>query len=66
MDQEKDAATAVEDLAIKKEQAEEVRGGAQVDYFLKLHGVDGDVTHATPSAPTVSDIAVSKDVGATG
>ena len=34
----------VEDLTINEVQAGEVKGGAQVDFFLKLRGIDGEAT----------------------
>ena len=36
--------SVTEDLTVDQDQAEEVKGGAQFDYFLRLHSVDGDVT----------------------
>jgi hypothetical protein len=35
----------VEDLTIDEAQAGEVKGGAHVDYFLKLKGIDGEATN---------------------
>lgn len=43
MDQQRDQQSSVEDLTVTSEQAVDVKGGAVVDYFLKLEGVDGDV-----------------------
>lgn len=58
---EKNAPTVVEDLAITNDQANEVKGGAEIPFYLKLHGVDGDVTSIRPS---VSDVVVSKPTDA--
>lgn len=61
MDQQQQTTeTAVEDLTVTENEAEEVKGGAQVDYFLKLHGVDGEATGLRPSAPSVSEVVVTK------
>lgn len=59
---EHDAPTIVNDLPVTTDEAKEVKGGAQVDYFLRLQGVDGDVTSATrqPGPPNVSEIVVTK------
>jgi hypothetical protein len=35
----------IEDLTVNEDQATEVKGGAQVDYFLRLKGVDGESTN---------------------
>ena len=35
---------SVEDLTVSEAGAAEVKGGAQVDYFLKLKGIDGEAT----------------------
>lgn len=43
MDQQSDQQSSVEDLTVTTEQAADVKGGAVVDYFLKVDGVDGDV-----------------------
>lgn len=40
----KNERSPVEDLTITEAQAEEVKGGAQVDFFLKLRGIDGEAT----------------------
>ena len=56
---EKTTQTAVEDLTINERQAEEVKAGAQVDYFLKLQGVDGDIS-SSRSTPSISEITVTK------
>ena len=37
---------SVEDLTVSEVNAAEVKGGAQVDYFLKLKGIDGEATDA--------------------
>ena len=34
----------IEDLTVNQEQEEEVKGGAIVDYFLKVEGIDGEST----------------------
>lgn len=34
----------IEDLIVNEDKAEEVKGGAQVDFFLKLRGIDGEAT----------------------
>lgn len=34
----------IEDLTVNEDQATEVKGGAQVDFFLHLQGVDGEST----------------------
>ena len=39
----------IEDLTVDENQGAEVKGGAQVDYFLKLKGIDGEATSATRS-----------------
>ena len=39
-----EAPDVMEDLTINQDQAAEVKGGAQVDYFLRLQTVDGDIT----------------------
>lgn len=60
--QEKNTPTAVEDLTVNEDHAEEVKGGAQVDYFLRLKGIDGEATSTRPSAPSVSEIVVTKSM----
>jgi hypothetical protein len=40
----KNERSPVEDLTINEEQAGEVRGGAHVDYFLRLKGIDAEAT----------------------
>ena len=37
---------SVEDLTVSEAGAAEVKGGATVDYFLKLKGIDGEATDA--------------------
>ena len=39
---------SVEDLTVSEAGADEVKGGAQVDYFLKLKGLDGEATDVAP------------------
>lgn len=61
MNDEQNAPTVVNDLSVPADEAKKVKGGAHVDYFLKLQGVDGDVTSATrPGTPHVSEIVVTK------
>jgi hypothetical protein len=36
--------SSIEDLTVAEDQATEVKGGAHVDYFLRLQGVDGEKT----------------------
>lgn len=36
--------TVIEDLNVNEDPAEEVKGCAQVDYFLRLRGIEGDIT----------------------
>jgi hypothetical protein len=54
--------TNVEDLTVNEEKAEEVKGGAQVPFYLKLQGVDGDVASTRQSAPSISEVVVTKDL----
>ena len=54
--------TAVEDLNITEDEAKEVKGGAIVDYFLKVEGIDGESASTRPRTPSVSDIAVTKSI----
>lgn len=44
MSQQENPQSAVEDLNVTEEQAADVKGGAEIPFYLKLHGVDGDVT----------------------
>jgi hypothetical protein len=44
--QEVNIQEAVEDLTVSEAGASDVKGGAQVDYFLKLKGIDGEATDA--------------------
>ena len=37
----------IEDLTADENLGAEVKGGAQVDYFLKLKGIDGEATSAS-------------------
>jgi hypothetical protein len=34
-------------VELSSQELEQVQGGAQVDYFLKLKGIDGEATDAT-------------------
>jgi hypothetical protein len=45
MNQPDNPQSLVEDLNVTQEQAEDVKAGAEIPFYLKLHGVDGDVTH---------------------
>lgn len=45
MNQKDDPQSSVDDLTVTEEQAADVKGGAEIPFYLKLHGVDGDVTH---------------------
>ena len=36
--------TVIEDLTVNQDQAAEVKGGAHVDYYLRLRGIDGDIS----------------------
>jgi len=38
----KNEGSSVQDLTVNEEQAGEVKGGAQIDYFLRLEGLDGE------------------------
>ena len=44
MSQQENQSSSVEDLTITEDQAADVKGGAVVDYFLKLEGIDGEAT----------------------
>ena len=41
----------IEDLTVNQEKEEEVKGGAIVDYYLKLDGIDGESTDARATRP---------------
>ena len=61
MSQQPEKPVEVEDLAVNAENAEDVRGGAQVDYFLRLKGIDGEATSSRePGAPSISEVVVTK------
>lgn len=36
--------TVIEDLTLNQDQTAEVKGGATVDYFMRLRGIDGERT----------------------
>ena len=44
MSQQENQPSSVEDLTITEDQATDVKGGAVVDYFLKVDGIDGEAT----------------------
>ena len=61
MSQHQEKPVEVEDLAVNAENAEDVKGGAQVDYFLRLKGIDGEATDSREAgAPSISEVVVTK------
>lgn len=44
MSQQENQPSSVEDLTITEDQATDVKGGAVVDYFLHVDGIDGEAT----------------------
>ena len=59
MSEQQNAAATVEDLIVDQAKAEEVKGGWNVDFYLKVDGVDGE-SGRRASTPSVSEVVVTK------